>query len=64
MLLLQDDDGTCGLRVERAGSVLNGVGDEFFDAGIRNGGLIRHLIECTAVLDRSEEGLCVCHYGL
>lgn len=37
------------------------MGDEFFDAGIGDGGFVGDLVEGATVLDGSEKGLSVCH---
>lgn len=63
VLLLQHDDQARGLGVEGAGDVLDGVGDELFDAGVGDGGLVGELVVGAAGFGEVEQGLGVCHCG-
>ena len=44
VLLLEHDDHARGLRVEGAGDVLHGVGDELLEAGVGDCGFGGHLV--------------------
>lgn len=63
MLLLEHDDEACGLAVEGAGNVFDGVLDELLDAGVRDGGFVGDLVEGAAGADEFEEGLRVGGHG-
>ena len=64
MLLFQDNYHSGGLRVEGAGNVLDGVGDELFDAGVGDGGFVGQLVVSATGFGGVEEilGAC-CHLG-
>lgn len=63
VLLLQHDHHAGGLRVEGAGDMLDGVGDELFDAGVGDGRLVGDLVVGTTAFGRVEEGLGLGHGG-
>ena len=63
VLLLEHDDEAGGLRVEGAGDVLDGVGDELLDAAVRDGGFVGQLVVGAAGLDGLEQVLGVRHCG-
>ncbi len=63
MLLLQHDHETGGLGVEGAGDVLDGVGDELFDAGVGDGGLVGQLVVGAPGFGGTEEALGFRHGG-
>lgn len=63
VLLLQHDHHASGLRVEGAGDMLDGVGDELFDAGVGDGRLVGDLVVGTTEFGRVEEGLGLGHGG-
>lgn len=56
MLFAHHGDDTCGLTVEGAGDVLDGVGYELLDAVIGDGGFVGDLVEGAAGFDEFEEG--------
>ena len=62
MLFLQNDDHTRGLGVEGTGDIFDGVGNELFDTGVRDGGLIGDLVVSATVLDSFEKAFGVCHF--
>lgn len=56
VLLLEQQDDARRLRVEGAGHVLDGLGDELLDARIADGALGLERVVRAAVLDRLDEG--------
>lgn len=60
--LPEHDDEPGRLRVEGAGHVLDGVGDELLDAAVRDGGLVGQLVVRPAGLDGLEQRLGVGHF--
>ena len=61
VFFLQHHHHPRGLRVEGAGDVLDGVGDELFDAGVGNGGLVGRLVVGATGFGGVEEVLGVRH---
>lgn len=60
VLRLENDDHTGALRVEGAGDVFDGSGDELADAGVGDGGFVVEGVVGAAGLDRFHEGGFVC----
>lgn len=61
MLLVQQDDGTGGLRVEGAGDVEDGIFDDFLDPGVGDWGGGFEGVVGAAVFDGGGEGFCGDH---
>ena len=63
VLVIQQHYDPRGLRVEGAGHVSKGVGDEFGDAGVRNGGLVGERVDAAPRLGCFQEGGGAGHLG-
>ena len=57
VMLFQDDDQACGLRIESARDMLDGVSDELFDTSVGDGGFIGELVERAALFRHLEKSL-------
>lgn len=63
VLLVQEDNKACGLRVERRRNVLDGLGDELLDTLIGDGDLVGQGVDGAAVAHSIEERHVVGHFG-
>lgn len=61
VLLIKKNDKTRGLRVERRGNMLDGLGDKLLDAGIADGDLVRERVDGASEAGGLEEGDFVRH---
>lgn len=64
VLVLQDQDQSCGLRVEGAGDIEESVFDYLLNPRVRDGGGVAKTVHAVAVFDGIEEACGICHLGV